>query len=93
MYYNDLHKWKLSPKEAIRLQHTLRDKLLLNKVDQKGLKYIAGVDVSVKNNLSKATIGSAKNHLFGSHETPGPNSLLFDKEDNPIGAVLRTRDT
>lgn len=46
--------------------------------------------------LEKPCIGSAKSHLFGQYQEPGPSkgdhSLILDNEDEAIGAVLRTRD-
>lgn len=56
MQYNNLHDWNLSPKEAIRLQYKLKERLIFKGLALSSLKYIAGVDVSVKNDLSKAAI-------------------------------------
>jgi len=56
MRYNNLHRWDLTPKEAIKLQYDLTKRIILKKVFPKELKIIAGVDVSVKNNTSKAAI-------------------------------------
>ena len=56
MKYQNLHKWDLTPKEAIRLQARLQKKIVIKKPPIKDVRLIAGVDVSVKNNRSKAAI-------------------------------------
>jgi len=56
MKYKDLHRWDLSPKEAIREQYRLRDMVKIKKLPFKGMRTVAGVDVSVKDDLSKAAI-------------------------------------
>ena len=56
MKYKNLHEWGLSPKEAIRLQRSLRDRIILKKYALKNMHTVAGVDVSVKNDISKAAI-------------------------------------
>ncbi len=56
MQYTNLHKWDLSPKDAIRLQEQLREKCVIKRLPLKNIRLIAGVDVSVKDDLSKAAI-------------------------------------
>ncbi|MFH1552867.1 MAG: endonuclease V [Candidatus Omnitrophota bacterium] len=56
MRYKNLHKWDLSPKEAIRLQNRLRKKIITKKLRIKDIRLVAGVDVSVKGTRSKAAI-------------------------------------
>ncbi len=56
MRYHDLHKWDISPREAIRLQEKLREKVVLRKIPVSKVRRIAGVDVSVKDDRSKAAI-------------------------------------
>ena len=175
MRYKTLHKWDLSPKEAIKVQERIRKLSVFRRFSPKKIRLIAGVDVSVKNNQSKAaivvlaypglekkevvtasektrfpyvpglltfregpvilkcikkltlepdlfvfdgqglahprktglathmgvilnrpSIGSAKSHLYGTYRDPGNKkgdfSIIKDKDGNPIGAVLRTRD-
>ncbi|MGD2279491.1 MAG: endonuclease V [Candidatus Omnitrophota bacterium] len=175
MRYRVLHRWDLSPKEAIRAQKRIRELSAFKRFSAKKIRLIAGVDVSVKNDRSKAaiviltypglekkeivtasektrfpyvpglltfregpvilkciekltlepdlfifdgqglahprktglathmgvildrpSIGSAKSHLYGTYRDPGNKkgdfSLVEDKDGNPIGAVLRTRD-
>lgn len=175
MELRNLHKWDLAPKEAMRVQYRLRKMVRLKPLSVKKIRYIAGVDVSVKNGISKAaivvlsfpelkkieavtcasktvfpyvpgllsfregpvilkcmdrlrtepdvfifdgqglahprkfgiashigiilgkpTIGSAKSRLYGEYEMPGrkkgDRSTLKDKDNTPIGAVLRTRN-
>lgn len=45
MDYRNLHPWSVSPAEAVRIQHRLRPKLILNCVPKK-MNTIAGIDVS-----------------------------------------------
>lgn len=56
MRYKNLHKWDVSPKEAIQLQGRIRKKIVIKRLSLKKIGLIAGVDVSVKDNLSKAAI-------------------------------------
>jgi deoxyribonuclease V len=175
MKYKELHKWDLSAKDAIRTQYRIKDMYVKKKLLSKNVRYIAGVDVSVKGDTSKAaivvltypaletvqavthkmktrfpyvpgllsfregpvvlecikklsiepdlfvfdgqglahprktglathmgiilnkpSIGVAKSHLYGSFKEPGMkkgnHSPIKDKDGNPIGAVVRTRD-
>lgn len=50
-----LHSWTLSPKEAIRLQETLSERIVLS-WDGRAVSTVAGVDVSVKAGVSRAAI-------------------------------------
>jgi deoxyribonuclease V len=50
-----LHRWDLSPKEAIRLQLELSRRLILS-WDGRSIGSVAGVDVSVKDGLTRAAI-------------------------------------
>ena len=56
MKYKNLHRWDLSPKEAIRLQGRIREKIIVKKLNIKNVHLVAGVDVSVKDDRSKAAI-------------------------------------
>lgn len=50
-----LHNWNLTPEEAARLQTELRQRLVLT-WDERTVKTIAGVDVSVKTESARAAI-------------------------------------
>ena len=50
-----LHPWNLTPNEAIALQHTLRDRLVL-KWDERPVATVGGVDVSVKADIARAAV-------------------------------------
>jgi deoxyribonuclease V len=51
------HSWNLSPSEAIELQNELAPKVdTSTPIDLDSLSTVAGVDVSVKNNISRAAI-------------------------------------
>lgn len=39
------HAWDLSPKQAIQIQEALKNQVLVQSLDSKSLKYVAGVDV------------------------------------------------
>jgi deoxyribonuclease V len=45
MHIIDLHPWNVTYEEAIKIQNSLKDKVLLKKIDTE-IKYIAGLDVS-----------------------------------------------
>ncbi len=55
MIQRELHAWELSPKEAIRLQRELSHRLVLSWGGRE-VTSVAGVDVSVKDGLSRAAI-------------------------------------
>jgi deoxyribonuclease V len=50
-----LHSWDLDPKQAIELQHALRERLILI-WDGRPVRRVAGVDVSVKAGRARAAI-------------------------------------
>ena len=51
------HRWDLSPDEAVKLQKELAPRIdTRTPIDLDNLKYVAGVDVSVKNEISRAAI-------------------------------------
>jgi len=51
------HKWELSPKEAIALQKQLASQVdTQTPLDIESVRIVAGVDCSVKNNISRAAI-------------------------------------
>ena len=50
-----LHRWNLSPKEAVRLQRELAKRVVLA-WDRRDVRSVAGIDVSVKDGLSRAAI-------------------------------------
>jgi deoxyribonuclease V len=57
MHINHLHDWNLEPKAAIELQKQLASRLIDNTpLDLSAIQYIAGVDVSVKNEISQAAV-------------------------------------
>jgi deoxyribonuclease V len=57
MKINHLHNWDLSPKDAIALQKDLASKLISDTpIDLNTITTVAGVDVSVKNNISQAAV-------------------------------------
>lgn len=56
MKYRELHRWDLTPKEAIRVQYRVREIAITKKLPLKHVHLIAGVDVSVKEGRSKAAI-------------------------------------
>ena len=57
MKINHLHDWTLEPKAAIALQKELAPEVITNTaLELSSLKLIAGVDVSVKNNISQAAV-------------------------------------
>jgi len=51
----NLHAWDLEPSKAIELQTRLRDRLILS-WDNRNIRTVAGVDVSIKSNWSHAAI-------------------------------------
>ncbi|MEM9953898.1 MAG: deoxyribonuclease V [Chloroflexota bacterium] len=57
MKIKHLHDWSMPPKEAIALQKQLASQVITNQaIDLETINLIAGVDVSVKNNVSQAAI-------------------------------------
>ncbi|MFC5066751.1 deoxyribonuclease V [Flaviflagellibacter deserti] len=51
------HSWSLSPKEAIALQNDLRHEVIADRpLDLSAIRTVAGVDVSVKNEVSQAAV-------------------------------------
>lgn len=50
-----LHPWNLDSKQAVRVQSELRSQLVLS-WDGRGIETVAGIDVSVKDGLSRAAI-------------------------------------
>lgn len=50
MYFKALHRWDLTPKEAIALQKKLAGKIILSHSEVSTIKNVAGVDVSYKRN-------------------------------------------
>jgi len=57
MKINHLHKWDLNPKDAIALQNNLASQVINDTpIDLNNVKTIAGVDVSVKNNISQSAV-------------------------------------
>jgi deoxyribonuclease V len=51
MRYKKLHRWDISPKEAIVIQNTLREKIIVSLQHSalKDVRYIAGADVAYQN--------------------------------------------
>jgi deoxyribonuclease V len=56
MKVQHLHEWNLDPQSAIELQKNLASKLVDEPIDISKVKLIAGVDVSVKNEISQAAV-------------------------------------
>ena len=57
MKINQLHKWDLTPRDAIAMQIALASQVISDQpIDLKMVKLVAGVDVSVKNNVSQAAV-------------------------------------
>ncbi len=52
---NVLHAWTLTPKEAMRVQISLSERLA-HSWDERGVVTVGGIDVSVKNGVSRAAI-------------------------------------
>ena len=57
MKIDHLHDWDVSPAQAIELQNKLRLNVIYDRpIDRTAVKLVAGVDVSVKNNISQAAV-------------------------------------
>jgi deoxyribonuclease V len=57
MKIHTLHRWDMTPKEAIALQQSLAAQVIVDRpLDVNGVTTVAGVDVSVKNNVSRAAV-------------------------------------
>ncbi|BCJ90105.1 endonuclease V [Terrihabitans soli] len=57
MKLKHLHSWDITPKDAVQLQHALRDQVIADRpLDLSKIRTVAGVDVSVKNNVSQAAV-------------------------------------
>lgn len=52
---NDLHRWDLTPEEAVQIQKDLRERLIL-KWDKRPLTTIGGVDISLQPETARAAI-------------------------------------
>jgi deoxyribonuclease V len=51
------HSWDITPKDAVQLQHKLRDKVVTNRpLDLKKIRTVAGVDVSIQNKQAQAAV-------------------------------------
>ncbi|GAI10661.1 unnamed protein product, partial [marine sediment metagenome] len=56
MDISDLHPWNVTYAEAVKIQKSLRDKVILKKIDKK-IKYIAGLDVSYEKDANTVWAG------------------------------------
>ncbi len=57
MHIQHKHDWNVSPQEAIELQKTLAAEVISTQsIDIASVKLVAGVDVSVKDNVSQAAV-------------------------------------
>ncbi len=57
MHINHRHDWNVSPQEAVELQKTLASEVISDQpIDIASVKLVAGVDVSVKDNVSQAAV-------------------------------------
>jgi deoxyribonuclease V len=51
----ELHRWDITPEEAIQIQKDLRDRIVL-KWDKRDVSMIGGVDISIKPEVARAAI-------------------------------------
>ncbi|RPI34126.1 MAG: deoxyribonuclease V [Chloroflexota bacterium] len=51
---HQFHPWDLTPEEAVRIQQTLRDRVIIRKLDIDSLHFVAGVDVGFKGDVARA---------------------------------------
>ena len=51
------HPWTKNTKKAVNIQNSLREKIVFEKIDVSGVRYVAGVDVSYDRNLKKTIAG------------------------------------
>ncbi len=57
MRLHTLHDWNISPADAVALQRRLAPQLVYDRpIDLDAVRRVAGVDVSVKNNVSQAAV-------------------------------------
>jgi deoxyribonuclease V len=56
MQITPLHAWNVPPEEAIDLQNQLASRLIDAPIDIAAIKLVAGVDVSVQNEISQAAV-------------------------------------
>jgi deoxyribonuclease V len=56
MKINHLHEWNVAPAEAVVIQNSLADTLVSQPLALDQITTVAGVDVSVKDDLSKAAV-------------------------------------
>lgn len=57
MQLNPVNRWDITPKEAVQEQHRLRGDVIVDRpLDIPTIRLVAGVDVSVKNNVSQAAV-------------------------------------
>jgi deoxyribonuclease V len=57
MHIEHCHNWNLTPEQAIALQKTLAAEVISDRpIDLDSVRLVAGVDVSVKNNVSRAAV-------------------------------------
>ena len=57
MDINILHEWNMPPREAVMLQKSLATRVVYNRpIDLSTVQTVAGVDVSVKDDLSRAAV-------------------------------------
>lgn len=46
MEYRELHRWDLSPSDAVAIQNELRDKIRIQPLDLRNVRLVAGADIS-----------------------------------------------
>lgn len=57
MHLHARHSWNVSPEEAIALQKGLREEIVSDRpIPLDAIRHVAGVDVSVKNDVSQAAV-------------------------------------
>ena len=57
MKIDHLHDWNVTPSQAVALQHELSKRVVYDQpIDLSAVRLVAGVDVSVKDNISQAAV-------------------------------------
>lgn len=57
MQINPLHRWDIPPKEAVALQEALAGRIIDDRpLDMRAIRHVGGVDVSVKDGVSRAAV-------------------------------------
>ena len=90
MKIEQLHKWDLTPKDAIALQKQLADRVIHDRpFDLANVTLVAGVDVSVKNGISQAAV------VVLSYPELAPIETVLEQQPTPfpyISGLLSFRE-